>query len=133
MAGEKTGVEFQVQKDLVTMLGYAAEKYKLGDNSPMLYMTEDYGDNWRMINGNLPANDFTRCIREDPDRPKMIYAGTETKVYVSFDDGNSWSNLGGEDLIGKNSLPIVPIYDIVIKNDDLIVVVIEKLTIYAKI
>ena len=99
----------------------SATKYKLGDNSPMLYMTEDYGDNWRMINGNLPSNDFTRCIREDPDRPKMIYTGTETKVYVSFDDGNSWSNLGGEDLIGKNSLPIVPIYDIVIKNDDLIV------------
>jgi len=87
----------------------------------MLYKTEDYGDTWRLINGNLPEDDFTRCVREDPDRPKMIYVGTETKLYVSFDDGNVWSNLGGKHRIGKSSLPIVPIYDIQIKNDDLIV------------
>ncbi len=98
----------------------SATKYKLGDNAPMLYMTEDYGDTWLKINGNLPDNDFTRCIREDPVRPKMIYVGTETKLYVSFNDGNIWSDLGGENRIGKSSLPIVPIYDMEIKNDDLI-------------
>jgi hypothetical protein len=99
----------------------AATRYKLGDNSPMLFKTEDYGEQWKVINGNLPGDDFTRCIREDPVKPGMLYAGTETTLYVSFDDGIRWRELKGNGSVGKSSLPVVPIYDIAIKEDDMIV------------
>ena len=99
----------------------AATRYKLGDNSPLLFKTEDYGEQWKVINGNLPGDDFTRCIREDPVKPGMLYTGTETKLYVSFDDGITWQELKGNGSVGKGSLPVVPIYDIAIKEDDMIV------------
>ena len=99
----------------------AATRYKLGDNSPMLFKTEDYGEQWTAINGNLPGDDFTRCIREDPVKTGMLYAGTETTLYVSFDDGIRWRELKGNGSVGKSSLPVVPIYDIAIKEDDMIV------------
>ena len=99
----------------------AATRYKLGDNSPMLFKTEDYGEQWKVINGNLREDDFTRCIREDPVKPGMLYAGTETTLYVSFDDGICWRELKGNGSVGKSSLPVVPIYDIAIKEDDMIV------------
>ena len=64
-------------------------RYKLDDNTPMLYKTSDYGQTWTNITGNIPADDFTRVVREDPARKGLLYAGTETGVYVSFDDGGS--------------------------------------------
>jgi hypothetical protein len=91
----------------------AATRYKLDDVQPYLYKTNDYGKTWRRITNGIPAHDFTRVIREDPGRRGLLYAGTETGIYVSFDDGASWQSL-------RLNLPAVPVYDLVIKDHDLV-------------
>ncbi|UCG22625.1 MAG: glycosyl hydrolase [Chloroflexota bacterium] len=91
----------------------AATRYKLDDPRPFLYKTNDYGRSWEKIVSGIPVDDFTRVIREDPARRGLLYAGTETAVYVSFDDGATWQVLSG-------NLPAVPIYDLVVKENDLV-------------
>lgn len=91
----------------------AGTKYKLGDYTPYLYKTEDYGATWKKITNGIGAEDFTRVLRADPKRNGLLYAGTENGMYVSFDDGASWQSL-------QMNLPIVPITDLTIKNDNLI-------------
>jgi photosystem II stability/assembly factor-like uncharacterized protein len=91
----------------------AATRYKLQDNRPYLYKTSDYGRTWTAIVDGIRADDFTRVIREDPGRKGLLYAGTETGVYVSFDDGARWQSL-------KLNLPVVPIHDLVVKDGDLV-------------
>ena len=63
---------------------FAATRYKSDDVAPYLYKTQDYGETWQRITNGLPDYDFTRVIREDPSKPGLLYAGTETGVYVSF-------------------------------------------------
>ena len=92
----------------------AATRYKLDDNRPFLFKTNDYGQTWQKITSGIPDDDFTRVIREDPGRRGLLYAGTETGVYVSLDDGESWRPL-------RINLPVVPIHDMVVKDDDLVV------------
>ncbi|MGH2443017.1 MAG: glycosyl hydrolase, partial [Chloroflexota bacterium] len=92
----------------------AATRYKLDDYRPYLYKTADYGESWIGITAGIGAGDFTRVIREDPQRRGLLYAGTETGVYVSFDDGGLWQRVGGD-------FPIVPVYDLLRKDDDLVV------------
>jgi photosystem II stability/assembly factor-like uncharacterized protein len=91
----------------------AATRYKLQDNKPYLYKTSDYGRTWTAIVDGIRADDFTRVIREDPGRKGLLYAGTETGVYVSFDDGARWQSL-------TLNLPVVPIHDLVVKDGDLV-------------
>ena len=91
----------------------AATRYKLDDTRPMLYKTNDYGQTWVKITDGIPEDDFTRVIREDKTHRGLLYAGTETAVYVSFDDGASWQSM-------QANLPRVPIHDLVIKDDDLV-------------
>ena len=91
----------------------AATRYKLQDNKPYLYKTSDYGRTWTAIVDGIRPDDFTRVIREDPGRKGLLYAGTETGVYVSFDDGARWQSL-------KLNLPVVPIHDLVVKDGDLV-------------
>ena len=92
----------------------AATRYKHDDTKPYLYKTTDDGATWTAITGGIPEDDFTRVIREDPNRRGLLYAGTETGIYVSFDDGANWQRLGG-------NLPVVPIYDLVVKGVELVV------------
>ena len=92
----------------------AATRYKLGDFQPYLYKTTDYGKSWTKITNGIPAEHFTRVVREDPKKKGLLYAGTETGMYVSFNDGASWSPF-------QMNLPIVPITDLAIKDDNLIV------------
>ncbi|MCS7081441.1 MAG: glycosyl hydrolase [Bacteroidota bacterium] len=92
----------------------AATRYKLDDFRPYLYKTTDYGRTWTRITNGIPDDDFTRVIRADPVRRGLLVAGTETGIYVSFDDGGRWHRLQG-------NLPVVPIHDLVIKDDDLVV------------
>ena len=92
----------------------SATRYKWDDNRPFLYKTKDYGQSWTTITDGIPENDFTRVIREDPTTRGLLYAGTETRVYVSFDDGCCWQTLRG-------NMPITPISDLVVKGDDLVV------------
>ena len=91
----------------------AATRYKLDDNRPMLFKTINYGRTWQVISDGIPDHDFTRVIREDPDRRGLLYAGTETGLYVSFDDGENWQTM-------RANMPVVPVYDLLIKADDLI-------------
>jgi photosystem II stability/assembly factor-like uncharacterized protein len=91
----------------------AANRYQLDDFRPYLYRTHDYGKTWKLITGDIPANTFARTIREDRVRKGLLFAGTETGVYVSFDDGDEWQSL-------QLNLPIVPVTDLTIKDNDLI-------------
>jgi len=91
----------------------AATRYKLDDYRPYLYVTRDFGEHWTRINGGIPEDDFTRVIRADPTRPGLLYAGTETGVYVSFDDGTNWERL-------QLNLPVAPVHELLIKGSDLI-------------
>jgi photosystem II stability/assembly factor-like uncharacterized protein len=91
----------------------AANRYKLDDFHPYLYKTNDYGATWTKITDGIADNDFTRAIREDPERRGLLFAGTETGAHVSFDDGAHWQPL-------QFNLPAVPIHDLTIKEGDLI-------------
>lgn len=92
----------------------AATCYKLDDFRPYLYKTQDYGQTWSKITAGIPEYDFTRVIRADPVKHGLLFAGTETGIYVSFDDGVQWQSL-------QLNLPVVPIHDLVIKDGDLVV------------
>jgi photosystem II stability/assembly factor-like uncharacterized protein len=92
----------------------AANRYKLDDLTPYLFKTTDYGASWTLITDGIEANDYTRVIREDPTRPGLLYAGTETGLYLSFDDGSSWRRWA-------SNFPVVPVRDMVVKDDDLVI------------
>src|SRR6056297_2981490 len=92
----------------------AATKYKLGDFAPYLYKTTDYGKTWTKITNGIEEEHFTRVVREDPKRKGLLYAGTETGMYISLNDGANWEKF-------QLNLPIVPITDLTIKDDNLIV------------
>ncbi|BBM73727.1 VPS10 domain-containing protein [Rhodothermus marinus] len=92
----------------------AATMYKWDDFRPYLYKTKDYGRTWQKITNGIAENHFTRVIRADPERPGLLYAGTESGLYISFDDGEHWQPF-------QLNLPIVPITDLAVKGTDLIV------------
>lgn len=91
----------------------AVDRHELDDFGPYIYKTTDFGKSWQKITNGLPANTFVRAVREDPKRKGLLYAGTETGVFVSFDDGANWKSL-------QLNLPVVPIHDLVVKEDDLV-------------
>lgn len=91
----------------------AGTRYKLGDFRPYLYHTKDYGKTWTLITNGIPADQFTRVLRADPKRQGLLYAGTEKGMYISFDNGANWQSF-------QLNLPVVPITDLTIKNDNLI-------------
>ena len=92
----------------------AGTRYKLGDFTPYLYVTDDYGKNWKLITDGIEDEHFTRVLRSDKSDKKILYAGTETGMYISYDRGNSWNKF-------QKNLPIVPITDLTIKDNSLIV------------
>jgi photosystem II stability/assembly factor-like uncharacterized protein len=91
----------------------AGTSYKSDDFRPYLYRTSDSGATWTKITTGIAGDHFTRVVRTDKRRKGLLYAGTERGMYVSFDDGASWQSL-------QLNLPIVPITDLAIRNDDLI-------------
>jgi len=91
----------------------AVHRYRLDDYRPYIFKTNDYGKTWKKITRGLPEDSFVRVVREDPVRRGLLYAGTETGVYVSFDDGETWQSL-------QLNLPVVPIHDLVVKDTDLV-------------
>ena len=90
----------------------AATRYKLGDNAPYLLVTRDLGRTWQDITDGLRRDDFTRVIRVDPTCPDLLFCGTETGVHARL--GGRWQRLGG-------NLPVVPVHDLAIRRDDLLV------------
>jgi photosystem II stability/assembly factor-like uncharacterized protein len=92
----------------------AATRYKSDDFKPYLYKTTNYGKTWTKIVQGIAAEHFTRAIRADPARKGLLYAGTENGMYISLDDGASWQSF-------QLNLPVVPITDLALKDNDLIV------------
>ena len=91
----------------------AVTAYKLNDLKPYIYKTTDFGESWERIDKGLPEDAFVRVVREDPERKGLLYAGTESGMFVSFNDGDDWQSL---DL----NLPPVPITDLSIRSDNLV-------------
>ena len=79
-----------------------------------MYKTTDYGQSWKKITNGIPAEHFTRVLREDPAQKGLLYAGTESGMYISFNDGANWEPF-------QLNLPIVPITDLALKDNNLIV------------
>ena len=92
----------------------AVSRSRLNDQTPYLYRTRDYGATWQLITHGIAPGAFLRAVREDPARKGLLFAGTETGIYVSFDDGDDWQSL-------QANLPVTSIRDLVIHGDDLAV------------
>ena len=96
-------------------VAYAAvDRHRLDDNQPYLYRTRDYGKSWTPIINGIDAPSFLNAVREDPVRKGLLYACTETGVFVSFDDGDHWQSL-------QLNLPTVSVRDLVVHGDDLVI------------
>jgi photosystem II stability/assembly factor-like uncharacterized protein len=92
----------------------AVDRHKLDDFRPYIYRTRDAGKSWILIANGIPEGSYVRSVREDTKRKGLLFAGTETGVYFSMDDGGHWQPL-------KLNLPTVPIHDLEIHGDDLVV------------
>lgn len=91
----------------------AATRYKTNNFAPMLHKSTDYGKTWTKIDKDIPDGAYTRCLREDDTKKGLLYAGTETGLYVSFNDGVNWTNL-------QMGLPVTPITDLKVHQGDLL-------------
>jgi photosystem II stability/assembly factor-like uncharacterized protein len=92
----------------------AATMYRMGDYTPYLYHTKDYGKTWKLITNGIPTEHFTRVIRADQNVEGLLYCGTEFGMYISTNNGVDWQPF-------QLNLPPVPITDLAIKDNDLIV------------
>ena len=89
----------------------AATRYKSNDRKPYLLKSADYGKTWQLLNNGIPADEYTRAIREDPTQPGLLYAGTERGIYISLNDGQLWQRF-------SNNLPCTPVHDIQVQHRD---------------
>ncbi len=92
----------------------ATTRYKFNDHTPAIYKTSNYGKSWTNISSGIPYGAYTRVVREDHVRKDLLFAGTETGIYVSWNGGKEWKPL-------KLNFPVVPVTDLLIKNGDLVV------------
>jgi photosystem II stability/assembly factor-like uncharacterized protein len=90
----------------------AVDRHKFDDFNPYIYKTHDFGKSWTKISTGIPEGSYVHAVREDPKRKGLLFAGTETGVFVSFDDGAHWQSL-------KLNMPTTPIHDLVIHGNDL--------------
>jgi photosystem II stability/assembly factor-like uncharacterized protein len=93
---------------------FVGTRYKSDDFTPYIFKTEDYGNSWTKITNGIAPGHFARCIRADKKRPGLLYCGTEYGMYISYDDGNNWKPF-------QLNLPMVPVTDLTIKDNDLVV------------
>lgn len=91
----------------------AVTKYKFDDFTPMIYVTKDWGKTWTKITNGIAPKAFVRVVREDPKKQGLLYAGTERGLYVSFNNGQNWQPF-------QSNLPVCPINDLAIHENDLI-------------
>jgi len=92
----------------------AVDGHRSNDFTPSIYKTENYGRKWRKIVHGLPEDTFVRVVREDLERPGLLYAGTESGVSVSFNDGSSRQSL-------QFNLPRVPVTELKLRQGDIVV------------
>ena len=92
----------------------AANRYQTDDFKPYIYRTHDSGKTWTLLNTGIADDAFVRAVRQDRVRKNLLYAATETGVYVSFNDGDYWQSL-------QLNLPVVPVTDLTVKDNDLVI------------
>ncbi len=91
----------------------AVDRHKFDDFTPLIYKTHDFGKTWTRITNGIPDGSYVRAVREDPKVKGLLFAGTETGVYFSADDGAHWQSL-------QLNLPRSPVHDLAVKDDDLV-------------
>ncbi|MFN8059065.1 MAG: hypothetical protein U0Q12_07855 [Vicinamibacterales bacterium] len=89
------------------------DAHRLDDMRPYLYVTTNFGDSWKRIDGGLAADVYLHAVREDPRRKGLLYLGTERGVMCSTDAGSTWQSL-------RLNLPTVAVHDLVVKDDALV-------------
>ena len=89
----------------------AVDLHQVNDTNPYVFKTEDYGQSWQLITTGIPSTVFSyaHCVREDPNRPGLLYLGTENSLFVSFNDGQSWQSL-------QMNLPHAPVHWITVQD-----------------
>ncbi|MBA2704509.1 MAG: hypothetical protein H0U60_11730 [Blastocatellia bacterium] len=92
----------------------AIDRHQMDDIKPYAYRTRDFGRTWTKITNGIPDNTYVHVVREDPVRKGLLFAGTETGVFVSFNDGDDWQPL-------QMNLPVASVRDLVIKDNDLVI------------
>ena len=95
----------------------AVQRYRMDDFAPYVYVTDDYGENWRLVTdgaNGIPADYPVRTVREDPVRRGLLFAGTEFGLYVSFDDGANWQSF-------QLNLPVTPVTGMRVAHGDLVI------------
>ncbi len=92
----------------------AASRYKFNDYHPYIFKTANFGQTWERIDDGIPEESWSHVVREDPGRKGLLYAGTETGVWVSFDDGKHWQSL-------QHNLPNTPVSDVQVHDSDLVI------------
>ncbi len=91
----------------------AVERHKLDDFHPYIFKTTDFGQSWTTLINGIPDNAYVHAVREDPKDKELLYAGTESGIYVSFNGGGQWQPL-------QLNLPQTPIHDLIVHDDDLV-------------
>jgi photosystem II stability/assembly factor-like uncharacterized protein len=91
----------------------AVDRHRLDDLAPHLYRTRDFGKTWKEIPAGISSGSYVNAVREDPVRKGLLYAGTETGVFVSFDEGEHWQSL-------QRNMPNCPVRDIAVRGNDLV-------------
>ncbi len=112
-AGDGLTNEIEVSPHDPATVYVAFRKDRVGDPAPYIYRSTDYGKTWTNLVNGLRAGEPVRVVREDPTRKGLLYAGTETGAYVSFDGGAKWLTFSG-------NLPVVPVTDLDVRHGDLI-------------
>ena len=88
------------------------DRHRLSDMTPYIYRTHDGGKTWQNVVSGIPAGAYVNSVREDPKVKGLLYAATELRVYVSFNDGDTWQPL-------QNNMPVTSVRDIIVHGDDL--------------
>lgn len=91
----------------------AVDRHRMDDLKPYIFKTSDFGKTWSTLVKGIPEGSFARAVREDPKKKGLLYAGTETGVFISYNDGANWERF-------QLNLPTVPVHDLVVKGDDLV-------------
>ena len=90
----------------------SVDRHWLGDMKPYIYRTHDGGKTWQSAVSGIPDGAYVNSIKEDSQAKGLLYAATELRVYVSFNDGEQWQPL-------QNNMPVTSVRDIVVHGDDL--------------
>jgi photosystem II stability/assembly factor-like uncharacterized protein len=90
----------------------SVDRHRLADMKPYIYRTHDGGKSWQNVVNGIPDGAYVNSVKEDPVTKGLLYAATELRVYVSFDDGDHWQPL-------QNNMPVTSVRDIIVHGDDL--------------